>query len=286
MFKQFVIFTLLILVRTAAAQSVYVSNQQTPVQFGKAAPDNCRFDLLNDRTGAAATLSGLALAFHPNGRLFGVFGNVLAEIDTTNGDCSAFQSATVRRFPLSGNTDFSKYNALTCDSVGIFYAVNKLGELAYFDSRTNQTAIIGVVRAANLIGDTGAGGDLIFYKNDLYLAASGRRLIKVNIQNPALSTLHMTMDCGSCFDEMASLVGFVRCNGKNVYALTTGFAPGAIRSLVYRIDIERRTTTFVCGLPIQINDAASRYEFLPLPPDTTRVLQSTCNILIDNKTDT
>jgi gliding motility-associated-like protein len=144
--------------------------------------------------------------------------------------------------PIS-NIPFS--NALTVGSDGILYSMNG-SVICKTDPATNITTSIG---------NTGffSAGDLVFYKNNLYLASS-LGIVKINLSNPQLSTLVIPGLYG-----VWALVSVAYSSTQNkVYAMDINQAGGTdIREL----DLDNNSVApKIATLPYQVYDAASDTE--------------------------
>jgi hypothetical protein len=139
---------------------------------------------------------------------------------------SLINCASISNVPLS--------NSLTVDMNGILYSMN--GSTLYkTDPATNITT---------LIGNTGfnAAGDLVFYKNNLYLAST-LGIVKINLSNPSLSTLVIPVS------------GFI-------YGLVS-VAYSSTQNKVYAMVINQTGGTNVCELDLDNNSIAPKIATLP-----------------------
>ncbi len=139
-------------------------------------------------------------------------------------------------------------SSMTVDSTGIIYAAST-NELYRLDPASGTgMQLIGSMPYAS-------AGDLVFYQGDLYMAST-TGIVKVNINNPALSTMHIPMNSRSVYG-MAVLP--VDCNLNKVYAFETinaGFG-----SNVIELDlVNRQVVGVACQLPFGVADAASEVE--------------------------
>jgi gliding motility-associated-like protein len=100
-----------------------------------------------------------------------------------------------------------------------------------------------------------SAGDMAFFEGELYMA-SKTGIVKVNIANPSLSTMHIPMNSVSVYG-MAILS--VDCNLNKVYAFETVNAGDATN--VIELDIPNRSVVgVVCTVPFGVADAASEVE--------------------------
>ena len=143
----------------------------------------------------------------------------------------------------SYSTDY--FNALTVDKNGIVYGSN-YNVLFKMDPANNYTAVI--VGTMPFI----SGGDLMFYKDELYMAASGG-IVKVDIKDPSKSTL--VVPTASNIYGLAA-VGY-SSNANIVYALASNFS----KTDVYQVDLDNKTLSAkIITLPFESYDAASIVE--------------------------
>lgn len=155
-------------------------------------------------------------------------------------------------------------NALTVDSQGVLYYVN-YDQLYAIDPKNPTPVLLGQMPYSS-------GGDLVFYKNQLYMAANGG-IVKVSISDPSQSSMYIPLQQG--------LYGLtvVDVNGtKIVYALTGG---GAGTDLL-QLDMENRTVLQDVGsLPYTAYDAGSNSESAVVAPpvkvNSTSINQE-CNV--------
>jgi gliding motility-associated-like protein len=120
-----------------------------------------------------------------------------------------------------------------------------------------------------------SAGDMVFYMGDLYMA-SKTGIVKVNIANPAVSTMHIPMNSVNVYG-MAVLS--VDCNLNKVYAFQTVDA-GDATDLI-ELDLVNRTIVGVaCRVPFGVADAASDVEggnFAGISINEIRVIPQ-CNV--------
>jgi gliding motility-associated-like protein len=202
------------------------------------------------------------ITFHPSGKLYGIASNGgLYQIDTTTGQPT---------FIVNVNTFSPRntFNALTANAEGTIFVASDLGTLASYNPQIGVINNLGTIRVNNVT--VSSAGDLTFYKGDLYVAST-LNLVKINLANPANSTLFMPFNVPN---EIFGIVSFVECGLVTTYA-TTGDAAG----IVYRIDWTNRVLVNVCRTNQIIYGGASLYEFKAstVSLDTTRIVNYTCD---------
>jgi gliding motility-associated-like protein len=158
---------------------------------------------------------------------------------------------------ISGNTssnctvlgNFSVGVSLTIDKDGLVYTINGGGtsnRVYRFDPSNGVTTDLGAINYF-------PAGDLVFYEGDLYLASTVG-IVKVNMSNPALSTLVIPTT-----NIIYGLTSVAYSSTKNVvYALSianNGYTE------VYALDLDHNQLgTKVTTLPYMVLDAASDVE--------------------------
>lgn len=146
-------------------------------------------------------------------------------------------------------TDNSAITALTVDVNGIVYAAGT-GLSLYFPA-TNNFEFIG-----DLPADMQAGGDLMFYKGELYLTTINNTLVKVDVNNPQNSTVYMTFPPGTPLVDGLAVYPY-HCENIEVYAISRD----AGGSNIYRLDMEDQTLTLLCETPYHIWGASTDIEW-------------------------
>ncbi len=162
---------------------------------------------------------------------------------------------------------------LTVGPNGIVYAAS--GNLIEtYNPTTGVFGTLGSLPATYLVG-----GDLLFYKNELYeacqnAAGTSYYLVKVNLANPAASTIYMNFNSGSNIFGFAGVTQ--QCSNNQTYAVSrTGD--------IYAVDLVNKTqsTTVKCSLGITINDAASVAETtIDSKPPTPSNVTSPINVCV------
>ena len=139
-------------------------------------------------------------------------------------------------------------SSMTIDNTGIIYAASTNGLYKYDPVLANGFDFLGTMPYSS-------AGDMCFFEGELYMASlSG--IVKVNINNPSLSTMHISMNSVSVYG-MAVLS--VDCNLNKVYAFETINAGDATN--VIELDIPGRAVVGVaCQIPFGVADAASGVE--------------------------
>lgn len=183
------------------------------------------------------------ITFTRDGKLYGVTINGrIHRIDLTTRDTVV---AGVLPNPPNGNIE--SFNSMVSDANGLIYISGSLGRLFVLDPASGQINLLGTIPFA-------AAGDLIFYRNKLYMAATDNRLIEINIANPARSTIFMNFNASS---NIFGIVSFSpNCQEVRAYAI-------AENSDVYEIDFQNRRLVRRCQIPTlhPIYGAASQLEF-------------------------
>ncbi|MFT3700884.1 MAG: gliding motility-associated C-terminal domain-containing protein [Agriterribacter sp.] len=96
-----------------------------------------------------------------------------------------------------------------------------------------------------------AAGDMVFYKDKLYLAASPGRVVQVDIDDPLQSKVYIDLGRGGIYG-LVSVEG--NCNRNKVYAL----AANGVTTQLIQLDMENRTNLGVkCEVKGTYHDAAS-----------------------------
>jgi len=123
------------------------------------------------------------------------------------------------------------------------------------------------------------GGDLLFYKGQLYEAVNingsttNNALIQVNLSNPASSTLYMNFNAGTKVFGFASVK--VPCDNNQAYALSTNTSTTDI----FAVNMINKTqaATATCTLNYKVNDAASVAETQSATPPVAPTVVSPIN---------
>jgi gliding motility-associated-like protein len=153
--------------------------------------------------------------------------------------------AAVNCTPLG--TVMAGTSSCTINSQGVLYFAN--GTTLYkFDPKNPGTVILGNMPYSS-------AGDLVFYKNNLYMA-SGLGIVLVNQSNPAASTMYLPVPSatyGSIFGLVTAVI-----NGK-IKTFAFG-SPGASTNLV-ELDLDNRQIKGIAAIfPYVVYDAASPAE--------------------------
>jgi gliding motility-associated-like protein len=159
---------------------------------------------------------------------------------------------------------------LTVGNGGIVYAAS--GSLIEeYNPTTNIFTTLGSVPAAYTIG-----GDLLFYKGILYMAAkvggssTNNALIQIDLANVPNSSLYMSFNAGTKVFGFASVT--VPCSSNVAYALSANTSTTDI----FLVDMINKTqaTTATCTLNYNVSDAASVAETQSATPPTTPVVNT------------
>lgn len=219
--------------------------------FGQAiylSSTNNRIYRLNIKTCTYTQIVQLArgitdISFHPDGTLYGVdTGGNLFEIDTLTG-------STTNIFQFNGAGQ--RFNSLTASADGILYSTGDTGALFSYDKSSGTGTFLG------LIGFR-ATGDLTFYKGKLYAAAENDRIILVDLNNPANSSIAIDENI---FGEIFGIVSYSEsCDSINCYAISSG------NSDIYEINFATKSLQLICQLNIRVGGGASTYEFFGSAP--------------------
>jgi gliding motility-associated-like protein len=265
--KHFPILILLLFIFiTAHAQEFYICTgppSGTPIGTGVSTLRKVQLPTCTSQL--KATLSAIFndITFHPSGKLYGILQDgALYQLDTITG-----QSQLVAN--LGTGTLRANFNALTANAQGIIYAAADNGKLMSYNPQTNLVMNLGTIQTNGAI--VVSAGDLTFYRGDLYIAST-RTLVKIDLNNPANSSVYMNFNVSN---EIYGIVSFAECGSVSTYA-TTGDAAG----IVYKIDWTNRVLVNVCRTNYTIYGGASLYEFKAsvVSLDTTRITNYTCDI--------
>lgn len=238
--KNYIFFLLLITItisQNLSGKNIYISSSTNALY--RLEIETCNIELVTTIQNQA-----LDIAFHPNGKLYGIsaFGDFY-EIDTLTGLTSNLHNFSIN----SGQT----YNSLTIASDGIVYTVGDMGELWSYDIDTDQN---------NFIGDIGyaATGDLTFYEGNLYAAANDDQIVRINLDNTINSEVIINQPIqGTIF----GIVSFSEnCEDITSYAISDE------NSRIYEIDFDSGTLTQICQLNLEVYGGASSFEFFGSSP--------------------
>ena len=138
-------------------------------------------------------------------------------------------------------------SSMTVDSTGVIYAASQNVLYKWVPGSGLGFQVVGSMPYAS-------AGDLIFFEGQLYMA-SLTGIIKVNINNPALSTMHIPMNTAAVYG-MAVLS--VDCNLNKVYAFES--ANGTSTNVIELDLVNQQVVGVACQLPYAVADAASEVE--------------------------
>lgn len=183
-------------------------------------PTSCTETLLCSitvNTGGGTTTGTIEdIAFHPNGNLYGIVSNYFISIDL--GNCTSTTIAT--------HTTGS--NSLVASADGTLYAA--AGDLYTVDPVTGVFTSIGTLPCQS-------GGDLAFEGGDLYLTCENGDLLKVDINNPAGSTIVGNLGTGFWYGLWTV---YTDCDNTQLLV--------ASQNELYEVDINTAVTTYSCTL--------------------------------------
>ena len=176
--------------------------------------------------------------------------------DITGGNTPVISNCTIVSSAVNGN-------ALTIDKQGTLYFVsgNSLFSLV---ANSTSPVLLGTMPYS-------AGGDLVFYKNNLYMAANEGGIVKISIANPANSTMYLPIP-GSIFGlTVASINGVDK-----TYAF--------VGSTILELDMENKVVKGTIGqLPYLPYDAGSAVEAGAVPSVEIQNIQYTQECDVYNK---
>ncbi len=184
------------------------------------------------------------ICFHPNSYLYSVSGNGrLFQVNIATG-----AGTLVHTFENSAS---QLYTSLAADASGVFYTCGLNGRLYSYNLATNTGAYLGNVGYA-------AEGDLTFYNGQLYMAASGDDIVRVDINNPANSTIAVN---GNVPGRIFGVVSYAAaCDSVSSYAFTDNSAN------IYRVDYANAALVPYCNIPLSVSGGASMFEYLGSNP--------------------
>lgn len=197
------------------------------------------------------------ISFHPNGNLYSV---------SSTGRLFRVEAATgtgtlVHSFEPSAS---QLYTSLTISADGIFYVCGLDGDLWSYTLATNTGTYLGNVGYP-------AEGDLTFYDGQLYMAASGDNIVRIDLNTPSNSVVVID---GELAGRIFGIVSYAAtCENIATYAITSSPAN------LYEINFADQSLSFYCSLPFAVSGGASTYEFLgsnPVTLDTVRALGFSC----------
>jgi hypothetical protein len=139
-------------------------------------------------------------------------------------------------------------NALTVDKEGNLYWLGDVtGDLIKFNPHTEKQEDLGHVKYPS-------AGDLMFYKDKLYLASDNLNLVEINLQNPERSTVYMSTQGYSFFGLINIPFG---CNQNKVFGVEPDTSNTNVCHLI-EVDMEnKKIERIFCSIPYAILDAAS-----------------------------
>jgi len=184
------------------------------------------------------------ICFHPNSYLYSVSGNGrLFQVNIATG-----AGSLVHTFETSAS---QLYTSLAADANGVFYTCGLNGRLYSYNLATNTGTYLGNVGYA-------AEGDLTFYNGQLYMAASGDDIVRVDINNPANSSIAVN---GNVPGRIFGIVSYAAaCDSVSSYAFTDNAAN------IYRVDYANAALVPYCNIPLSVSGGASMFEYLGSNP--------------------
>lgn len=184
------------------------------------------------------------ICFHPNSYLYSVSGNGrLFQVNIGTG-----AGTLVHTFENSAS---QLYTSLAADANGVFYTCGLNGRLYSYNLATNTGTYLGNVGYA-------AEGDLTFYNGQLYMAASGDDIVRVDINNPANSTIAVN---GNVLGRIFGVVSYAAaCDSVSSYAFTDNAAS------IYVVDYANAALVPYCNIPLSVSGGASMFEYLGSNP--------------------
>jgi len=200
------------------------------------------------------------ICFHPNSYLYSVSGNGrLFQVNIATG-----AGTLVHTFENSAS---QLYTSLAADANGVFYTCGLNGRLYSYNLATNTGAYLGNVGYA-------AEGDLTFFNGQLYMAASGDDIVRVDLNNPANSTIAVN---GNVPGRIFGIVSYAAaCDSVSSYAFTDNAAN------IYRVDYANAALVPYCNIPLSVSGGASMFEYLGSNPIDATVDASGFNCTTSN----
>ena len=239
-------------------QTIYITTGQTLYRLNL---EQCTYQFVVDME----VMNVSNITFLPDGTLVGINrSGALFKIDTISGD-------TFLLYKFSGQL----FDALTSSSDGTIYATGRDGELWTYDVYTGNALFLGNI-------GFGYGGDLAFYKGELYMSSTFDDLIiRVDLNNLVNSNIVMS-NAGGDGGGMYGIVTYAEdCNDVRFYGIVSG------NFLIYEVDLVAQTTDTVCILDKLFSGAATTHEFFassPVEVIDTQIIHPGCgnsNGLID-----
>ncbi len=168
------------------------------------------------------------IAYHPNGNLYGIVTDYFVSINLAS--CGA---TTI-------STHATGANSLVAAADGTLYAAGS--DLYTVDPVTGVFTSLGALPCLS-------GGDLAFYNGELYLTCFTGVVLKVNIANPAASSVAGNLGSGNWFGFWAAHYG---CDDTQMYV--------GSQSEIYEVDMNTVSATLSCSLGIQSSIAGGTME--------------------------
>lgn len=229
----FTLFFTLTCTFSIIAQEIYISS--TDDKLYRLDINNCSYDFIVDVQSEVYDIS-----FHPNGNLYGISGNGnFYEIDTLTGATSIIH-----------DFDGQSFNSLTIAADNLVYTIGSQGELWSYNIANGNEIYLGDIGYS-------ATGDLTFFDGNLYAAATGDRIVRIDLETPSNSSVVIDANVsGGLFGGIYGIVSFAEdCDDVNAYAITNG------DSEIYQIDFTTNSLQLICELDIEAGGGASTFEF-------------------------
>ncbi len=179
-----------------------------------------------------------ALALYGN-QLYYATNSILNAGTIVNGQLTNCHPIDITPVPMS---------SMTVDNTGVIYSANNNSLYKWDPSSGLGFEFLGTMPFTS-------AGDMIFYLGELYMA-SKTGIVKINISNPSVSTMHIAMNSVNVF---AMAVLSVDCNLNKVYAFETTQA-GDATDLIELDMVNRVIVGVSCRVPFVAADAASDVE--------------------------
>jgi gliding motility-associated-like protein len=217
---------------TASAQQFYVNTSDYRLYSVKITPAGLDYQ---EVSGCGSGYFSIAIS--GNQIYYNTIYGTLNRADLTGGATQVTGNCTMLPSTTSANS-------LTVDKSGKIYYVNGNQLYSVTSNESNPTFIADLPYYAS--------GDLVFYDNELYMA-SGQGIVKIPLNNPASSSLYISIPDAAIFGLTTVLIN----NKISVYALTGG---GSGTNLL-ELDMQNQSVKNIVGtLPFTVYDAGSGVE--------------------------
>lgn len=229
----------LLCAKLSSAQQIYLSTFEAIYTFDV---ENCTYNLLTEVNGPDI----FDICVSPGGDLYGITNSgELFFIDTNSGNTNIIHT-------FSG----FNFNSLTCSSNSTIYVTGAPGDIWTYNLLTGEEDYIGNLPYT-------ASGDLTFNDGELYVAITGDRIVKINLND--VSNSEVVVD-----DNVPSTVYGIFSNASSCqevtsYAATYTSGNGGT-SGIFSVNFEENEYVFLCQLQIGVTGGASDFEFLASDP--------------------